>query len=722
MEKKIPAFISQYLESRQTGILDAGERTQRLSLKGFWIGTFFSFFLAVAAPYTNMIQRSTLMATDFSTPGAIFLFLLLIGLLNPVFKLSARHLGWAVLLALLVAIPWLANFWPLDRIDIHSPGFLFATFLLLSTLANVPMVARGNSLALNRSDLILVYVMLVIVSAVCTMGLSEQILPMISAVFYYATPANKWAEKLFPNLPQRTIMVDDGNRNTAFYEGATQAGQAIPYHAWVEPLLWWGLFLLALYVTMVSVAVVLRRQWMERERLAYPIAQAGLAMIRGEENNRLVNRFFKQRAMWIGAAIPMVLLSLIALHRYFPAVAPVRLNWWMPFVGSQRLQLSIHFAVLGFSYLINANIAAGVWIFHLLAKVEKSFLVVTGMRSVQKTTFGASDFPLMAYQGVGALIALVLVGMWIGREHLKNVFLKAVGRGAHINDDDEIMSYRAAFFGSVGGIGVMILWFWTMGMPGWVAALFVVTSILVFIGMTRIVAEAGLPVVRSPLAVPEFIGQGLGSALVGTPGMFNLSLSFIFAADTRVFVMATLTNALKMIEEMPPRNRRLIFWSVVLALFVGTLGSFWMIFHMAYRHGAINLHSWFFKSHPAVAYGLTLRNFEPAEIYWPGMAFFTGGGLVMALLMFLRQRFPWWPIHPIGFPVGGNAQFMNPLWFNVFLAWFIKKIILRYGGPALFERSQAFFLGLIAGQFFTTGFWLVVDYFTGRVGNSLPQW
>ena len=51
-----------------------------------------------------------------------------------------------------------------------------------------------------------------------------------------------------------------------------------------------------------------------------------------------------------------------------------------------------------------------------------------------------------------------------------------------------------------------------------------------------------------------------------------------------------------------------------------------------------------------------------------------------------------------------------------------EEVILRYGGPALYERSQAFFLGLIAGQFFTTGFWLVVDYFTGRVGNSLPQW
>ena len=41
-------------------------------------------------------------------------------------------------------------------------------------------------------------------------------------------------------------------------------------------------------MVMVCLAVILRRQWMERERLAYPIAQVGLAMIEGEDRDRLV--------------------------------------------------------------------------------------------------------------------------------------------------------------------------------------------------------------------------------------------------------------------------------------------------------------------------------------------------------------------------------------------------------------------------------------------------
>ena len=50
----------------------------------------------------------------------------------------------------------------------------------------------------------------------------------------------------------------------------------------MEPLFWWGILLMSLYVAMISAAVILRRQWMERERLAYPLTQVGLAMVRGE--------------------------------------------------------------------------------------------------------------------------------------------------------------------------------------------------------------------------------------------------------------------------------------------------------------------------------------------------------------------------------------------------------------------------------------------------------
>ena len=265
---------------------------------------------------------------------------------------------------------------------------------------------------------------------------------------------------------------------------------------------------------------------------------------------------------------------------------------------------------------------------------------------------------------------------------------------------------------------VMAWWLWIMGTPLWISLVFVVLAMLVFIGITRIVTEAGLVMVRSPMIAPDLVVQGLGSALVGPTGVFNLSLAYIWAADVRVFVMGTCANALKLIEEMDPRSRRVMFWAIALALLIGALGSIWMIFHTVYRHGAINVSNWFFYGGPRTAYDNAVRNIEPAGIYWPGLGFFCGGGVVMVLMLWARQRLPWWPVHPIGFPIGANNM-TDYVWFSVFIAWLFKISILRYGGAAVYQRAQHFFLGLIAGQVLCSGMWLVIDYFTGKVGNHI---
>ncbi len=715
MKKNIPIDYRQYLDVRDPSIL-AGEERQNIRLRGFAVGACLSLFLAAGDPYGNMVIGGTYMANDFNTLGAIFLFLFLIGVLNLLFKLGGRSGRNAIVLCLLAVLGWGWAHWPLNAFDIHSPGLIFSTFLLACALANGVAVWSGRRLVLNRAELILVYAMLLIVSALCTMGLGQQILPMITAIFYYASPQNKWAEKLFPHFPDKKIMVDDGAQNKMFYEGL--AGADIPYGAWVEPLLWWAVFLLALYATMVSVAVILRRQWIERERLAYPIAQVGLAMIRNEEGARLVNDFFKHPAMWIGCSLPMIYGSLRGLNHYYPSVVVPGLTWWLSLVGIQSLQLTIRFDVLGFSYFIQSQIAAGLWFFHILSKFEKEILNFAGLRPSQVLIYGVNDQAFLGYQGAGALIAMVLAGLWFGRQHLKNVLRKALGRDRHIDDGDEIMSYRAAAIGGGGGCLVMSGWLWLMGTPLWISLLFVALAVLIFVGITRIVTEAGLVVVRAPMIAPSLVVQGVGSALVGPTGVFNLSLTFMWAADVRVFVMGTCATALKMIDEMDRRSRRLVFWGLILALLIGALGSCWMIFHLVYRHGAINMGSWFFSGGPKTAYAFAVRNLEPTGVYWPGLGFFAGGGGVMALLMWLRQRLVWWPVHPIGFPIGANYM-MNGLWFSVFLAWLIKILILRYGGASAYQRVQPFFLGLITGQVLCSGIWLVIDYFTDTVGNPV---
>ncbi len=704
----MPAGYREHLASRDRASLRL--RSGDLTWRGFLVGGLLSFFLATGAPYANMVLTDYVSA-DFDTRGAILLFFLLIGGLNLLFKLAGRGIAHALSLAWVTATGWALAYQPFDELDPYSPGILFSSLLVLASLANVVAVARGRSLALNRTELILVYAMMLIVSALCTMGMSEQLPGMICALFYYASPENQWAERLFPLLDRR-IVVDDGAGNVLFYEGVGEG--EIPYGAWVEPMLWWAVFLLALYVSMVSIVVILRRQWMERERLAYPVVQVGLAMIRGERQDRLVNRFFKSPSMWIGWSIPMFVGLLAALPSYGINVPRPSLTWTASLFGVQGINMKVNFVVLGFSYLIHTHLALGICVFHLVAKCEKAFFQIAGITSPQTIVFGVGGFPLLGYQGTGALIAMVLVGLWLGREHLKAVVLKAAGLAPHVDDSDEIMSYRGAVAGAAGGVLVMVVWLRIMGTPAWISLLFVVAALLIFIGITRIVVEAGVVQLRAPICAPDLVIQGIGSSLVGTTGVLNLSLSYLWAADVRVFVMGTCANALKMIEEMDPRSRRLVFWGIVLALLIGALGSLWMIFHLTYKYGGVNMNSWFFHRGPAVAYENALRNLQPRGVYWPGVGFFAGGGVVMALMMFARARLSWWPVHPIGFPLGANSM-TDWIWFSVFLAWAVKVCVLRFGGGSGYRRSLPFFLGILTGEVTSMGVWLVVDYFTGTI-------
>ena len=48
-------------------------------------------------------------------------------------------------------------------------------------------------------------------------------------------------------------------------------------------------------------------------------------------------------------------------------------------MGSQNLQLRVSFSMIGFSYLINTSIAAGLWFFQLVVKAESEGLVLMGL-------------------------------------------------------------------------------------------------------------------------------------------------------------------------------------------------------------------------------------------------------------------------------------------------------------------------------------------------------
>ena len=634
-----------------------------LTARAFLVGAIGSFVISVGAPYGNMALRGSYMALDFSTAAAVFVFFVLVAIVNTLLGLIKR--SWA----------------------------------------------------LTSPELAVTYIMMIIATSIPTMGLTEYLLPIITAGYYYATPENDWANIIHPYIPD--WMCPQGEEVIKyFYEGMPK-GASIPWGAWMGPLFYWGLLILALYFVMICMMVVLRKQWVEKERLVFPLIQLPTALLGEGDKPSVVKPFLKNPWMWIGFAIPLIVGSVKALHNYYYFIPDINLRTsLLIFRRTTNLQIALSFPMVGFSYFINLDVAFGIWFFNLLAKVQEGTFAILGIESTEKLDYTSGN-PILAHQGMGAMMVLVILGLWVARGHIKDVLRKAFRGDPDVDDSGEMLSYRTAVLGIIGGFLFMGAWLRFSGMPLWAIPIFLIVAFMLFLAITRIVVEGGVAVARAPLIASNFIVSGFGSTSLGTQGLVSMGFTYVYAADIRTFVMASCANGLKLADEWLGGRKRGLFWAMFLAVIVSLVGSIWIVMKLSYTYGGVNMNKWFFFGGSVYPFNFIARYVNnPTGPNWGGWAWTGIGAGVMAILMLARHRFLWWPIHPLGFPIS-TIWMTNYISFSVFLAWLIKLVVLKYGGPGLYRRTRPFFLGLILGQFFCAGLWLIIDHFTGMTDNMI---
>ena len=596
----------------------------------------------------------------------------------------------------------------------NTPAAIILFFFLV-LLGNGLLGLLRRSWMLGRAELALVYIMWIVATAIPEYGFTAFLLPDITGVVYYATPENNWRELLMPHIPHWIMPFRDFADVQDFYEGAP-LGKGIPWSMWIPPLIYWLSFIVAVYLAMISITVILRRQWVQHERLVYPLVQLPISMIRNDDQRpSIISPFFKNPLMWAGFAIPAMLQTLNGLDHYFPGIPTFALHGMsVPlFRDSVHVPLWLSFQMLGFSYFISREIAFGLCFFYLLNVVEQGVLNLIGVQEFDPLLGGYSTYTgtIVVHQGFGAVIMLVLFGLWTARGHLRQVFRKAFLNAAGVDDSDEILSYRAAVLMLLGSLLFVGVWLWQSGLPGWITPIYLFFTFVLFLGITRVVAEGGLAFIFAPMIASDFVTAGFGTRALGASGITALAFTYVWASDILTFVMASSANALKLAAESIKGRRRLVFWAMLVAIVVTLCSSVWAILEVAYRHGGANADVFFRASgYPFQIAAARLDMIEGP--HWQNWGYTAIGAMVMGLLMLARQRLSWWPIHPLGFPTSAVFGFM---FFSVFLAWLIKSVVIRYGGPQLYLRSRPFFLGLILGQFVTAGVWYAIDY---RLGGS----
>ncbi len=596
--------------------------------------------------------------------------------------------------------------------DFSTGAAIFLFFLLALLINPVAYLLTGSRL--RTGELATIYVMMIVAAAIPSWGFTMNLIPLLGGFFYYATPENDWAYLLLPNVPGWLVPTDH-QVVWQLFEGGSR-GEAVPWSAWGRPLLIWSLFAVTIYFVTVCLLVILRKQWMEREKLLFPLAVLPLEMS-AQEEGRALPPFWRNYLMWAGFLIPASLNSINALHSYFSFVPKIDLNTSVLILrDSVAMSCTPRFEVIGLSYLLSLDVSFGVWFFAVLAHVQTGIGRMVGWTIGPTQPFSDPAPPDVAHLALGALYFLVFSGFWNGRRHLGDVLRKAWRGDPEVDDSNELVSYRTAVWGVILGTVLAGCWLMAAGLNLLSAAVFLLSALVIFTGLARIVSQTGLAYGRATVAAPIFTVNALGTNIVGHAGLTTLGLSFAWSADVRTFVMASVATGLKMADATRLESRRL-FWAVVAAILATLVGSSWAILTLAYTYGGINLAGWQFIGLPSFAGNWVVQNINnPQPTQFWHLGFTSIGVTLMGLATYVKGRFVGFPIHPIGMALGLTHPIYY-VWFSVFLAWLLKGLVLKYGGAKVYLCLRPFFLGLTLGAFGSAGVWLVVDYLTGMSGN-----
>lgn len=580
---------------------------------------------------------------------------------------------------------------------------IFALFAL--SILNQGLKKLAPRRAFSSGELLTIYSMLCMATSLLGWDMMQILVPLMSYGTWFATPENEWRELFWEHIPQH-LVVDNKSVIRGYYEGNTSFYDSEIIGAWIKPILLWTGFTVVLYFTMICIVTLIRKRWIVEEKLSYPIIQLPLEMTVHS------NQFFKNRSMWVGFGIVVVIDLLHGLHRFYPYIPDFRTKFELaPFFAEHPwnaigwLPICFYPFVIGLAYFMPLDLSFSTWFFYLFWKTQLVMRSALGLTRLSG--------PYLGDQSMGAWLGIGILSIWLSRKSIWRVIRAAWN--SEPQDSDEPLPYRWAIVGGIAGTGILILFSRAAGMSIWVALSFFVLYFILVIAATRMRAELGPPTHDLYYGGPDrMLSAAVGTRRLGPRNLSVFTLYFWLTRDYRCHPMPHQLEGFKIAERTGINSRKLVGAMLIATLF-GTLAAFWIILHLFYKYGAtsrvqgyalgvawesyVRLQDW--MSNPAT----------PNLEIMGQMGFGLG---VTTFLMIMRRTFLWFPFHPVGYAVAGSWT-MSWMWFSIFLSWAIKYLLLRGGGLKLYRRSAPFFLGLMLGQFVSGSLWSLLGVITDNL-------
>jgi Family of unknown function (DUF6785)/Domain of unknown function (DUF6784) len=580
--------------------------------------------------------------------------------------------------------------------------------LVVLLLLNVPLRRFLPRHAFTRAELITVYILLSLVTCFCAIDMGEPLLCLMPFAAWHATPENRWEQLFLRRVPgQWTISDMDVLRG--FYEGGTTFYRSTYLLAWLKPALLWIGFTAVLLGVMLCLNVIIRRRWMDHERLTYPIALLPFELTdpRGA--------FFRQPVFWIGVALAGAYDMLNGLHSVWPTVPEINLhNFYIhPYITSAPWSaigwtpLTVFPFMVGLGYLLPIELLMSFWVFFIVWKLESVAAYSFGL------PLGRHQWPFLDEQALGCYVAIVLFALFAMRGHLANVLRQAL-HGQDESSRGEALSYRAAVAGAVVGVIILVAFVVQAGLPTWAGVAFFLLYYLISLCVTRMRAQFGPPIHDLHFVGPDqTLTSVLGTRAFSPRALTAMTYLYWFNRAYRSHPMPHQMETLKMCRRAEIHPRR-IAWAMLAGGGIAALAHFWSYLHIAYSLGAER------KMTGWGTYGYAREAFARLEMWLTspsGPSVSVIGAVAFGLLttlglMMLQARFVWLPLHPLGYAIS-NGWSAHWSYSSLFIAWALKTFISRYWGHKGYLRALPLFMGLVVGEFVVGGLWTLVGTVTG---------
>ena len=571
---------------------------------------------------------------------------------------------------------------------------------------------------LSRTEILTVFWVAWVASSLPATGWAGYIITNISAPVHFMSPENRVEEVVLPFLSRSFFLGPDPVVVGQIYTGLEQ-GLSIPWGAWFRPLFWWTAGCLSLVMAGFFCSVLFYKQWHEHERLTFPLAVFPMDLLETEEGSRVPD-VFRTPVFWVGFTFAAGIVCWNVLG-YFQHTLP-RLtlfdNW-----QTKAVPISYHFPnyylrvqplIMGLAYLCPLDLLFSFWSYNVLQIVKTGLANMTGF-TVGLQGQQASVTEILLLESHGALVALVVWSVWAARRHLRETVRVAFSQMRE-QDDGSPVTYRTAWLGFLASTVFLAGWCVAAGMA--IPAVLVQLALLFicFFGVTKYAATTGFTFLDPAGAKGADIMRFLGGTANLSPGtqttMWMMDKNAMVGVPIRVTAILAVSHFFRMLGHRL-RRHPLIWSAAPIAFVVGCIFSAGTTLERSYSEGGMNgplsLYLWDWRDLesrvPAIE-GTEPTFFDPQKL-----TVWLSGATEAGLLLYLRARYAWWPLHPaaIAFPTRQYG-------FSLLLVWLIKTLVLHYGGVGLYRRSLPFWYGIMVGYLLGVGISTTADaiWFRGQ--------